>query len=49
MVFESRHDANDWTPLPECGAKPFRVRNVIAVPTHGRLSERLRQALHRLQ
>src|SRR5205823_5680269 len=36
MVFESLDDADDWTPMPECAAKPFRIRNVIAVPIRGR-------------
>jgi hypothetical protein len=48
MVFETQEAADDWTPRPECSAKPFRVNNVIAVPTHGRLSPRLRQTLRRL-
>jgi len=48
MVFESLDDADDWTPMPECAAKPFRIRNVIAVPIHGRLSAKLRHALKRL-
>ena len=48
MVFESLHDADDWTPMPECTAKPFRIRNVIAVPMHGRLSQELRHALRQL-
>jgi hypothetical protein len=48
MVFESLHDADEWKPMPECAAKPFRIRNVIAVPIHGRLSTKLRHALHRL-
>ena len=48
MVFESLDDADDWTPMPECAAKPFRIRNVIAVPIHGRLSAKLRRALKRL-
>lgn len=48
MVFESLHDAHEWTPMPECPAKPLRIRNVIAVPTHGRLSQKLRDALRRL-
>jgi len=48
MVFENLHDADEWAPMPECGAKPFRIRNVIAVPTHGQLSEKLRRALRRL-
>jgi hypothetical protein len=47
-VFESLRDADEWTPMPECTAKPFRIRNVIAVPTHGRLSQKLRNALRRL-
>jgi hypothetical protein len=47
-VFESLRDAGQWTPMPECAAKPFRVRNVIAVPTHGRLSPKLRDALRQL-
>lgn len=49
MVFESDRAADEWTPLPECGAKPFRVRNVIAVPTDGGLSQRVRHALMRLR
>jgi hypothetical protein len=48
MVFESLRDADKWTPMPECVAKPFRIRNVIAVPTHGRLSPKLRDALRQL-
>lgn len=48
MVFESLDDADDWIPMPECAAKPFRIRNVIAVPIHGRLSQKLRTALRRL-
>ena len=48
MVFESLRDAGQWAPMPECNAKPFRVRNVIAVPTHGRLSPKLRDALRQL-
>ena len=48
MVFETQGAADDWTPRPECSAKPLRVNNVIAVPTHGRLSRRLRQTLRRL-
>jgi hypothetical protein len=48
MVFESLHDADEWTPMPQCAARPFRVRNVIAVPTHGRLSQKLRDALRQL-
>jgi hypothetical protein len=48
MVFKNRHAADEWTPMPECGAKPLRVRNVIAVPTHGSLSPRLRRAIRRL-
>jgi hypothetical protein len=48
MVFESLHDADEWTPMPECAAKPFRIRNVIAVPTHGWLSQKLRDALRQL-
>jgi hypothetical protein len=48
MVFKSLRDAGQWTPMPECAAKPFRVRNVIAVPTHGRLSPKLRDALRQL-
>jgi hypothetical protein len=49
MVFEDGHAADNWMPRPECPAKPLRVRNVIAVPTHGRLSQRLRHAIHRLR
>ena len=49
IVFESRHTANEWTPMSECGAKPLRVDNIIAVPTHGRLSKRLRETLLRLE
>ena len=49
MVFASRRDAAEWTPMPECRAKPLRVANVIAVPTHGTLSRRLRQALARFR
>jgi hypothetical protein len=49
MVFESPQAADEWTPRAECAAKPFRVRNVIAVPIHGHLSRRLRQALRRLR
>jgi hypothetical protein len=48
MVFKSLRDAGQWTPMPECAAKPFRVRNVIPVPTHGRLSPKLRDALRQL-
>jgi hypothetical protein len=48
MVFESQEASDDWTPRPECSAKPLRVNNVIAVPTQGRLSPRLRQTLRRL-
>ena len=48
MVFESLRDADEWAPMPECVAKPFRIRNVIAVPTHGRLSQKLRDVLRRL-
>jgi hypothetical protein len=48
MVFEDGHAADEWTPMPECGAKPFRVRNVIAVPTQGSLSQRLRHAIRQL-
>jgi hypothetical protein len=48
MVFESLRDADEWTPMPECAAKPFRIHNVIAVPTHGRLSQKLRSALRQL-
>ena len=48
-VFATRRDAADWTPMPECGAKPLRVANVIAVPTHGVLSHRLYRALARLR
>lgn len=48
MVFESLQDADEWTPMPECGGKPLRVHNVIAVPTHGRLSQKLRDALRQL-
>ena len=48
MVFESLDDADDWTPMPECAAKPFRIRNVVAVPIRGRLSQKLRTALRRL-
>ena len=49
MVFESDDAADEWTPRPECGAKPLRVGNVIAVPTHGDLSPRLQHALERLR
>jgi hypothetical protein len=48
MVFKSLRDADEWTPMPECIAKPFRIRNVIAVPTRGRLSQKLRDALRQL-
>jgi hypothetical protein len=48
IVFETRRDADAWTPLPECGARPLRVANVIAVATHGHLSRRLQAALQRL-
>jgi hypothetical protein len=48
MVFKDRHAADEWTPVPECGAKPLRVRNVIAVPTHGSLSQPLRHAIRKL-
>ena len=34
--------------MPECAAKPFRIRNVVAVPIRGRLSQKLRTALRRL-
>lgn len=49
MVFESLRDASRWTARPECGAKPMRVANVIAVPTHGDISPRLRAALGELR
>jgi hypothetical protein len=48
LVFESLRDADEWTPMPECAAKPLRIRNVIAVPMHGRLSQNLRKALRRV-
>ena len=48
MVFKNRHAADGWTPMPECGAKFLRVRNVIAVPTRGSLSLRLRRAMRQL-
>jgi hypothetical protein len=48
MVFESLHDADEWTPMPECTARPLRLHNVIAVPTHERLSQKLRDALRQL-
>jgi hypothetical protein len=48
MVFNDGHAGDEWTPMPECGAKPFRVRNIIAVPTHGSLSQRLRQTIREL-
>jgi hypothetical protein len=48
MVFNDGSASDEWTPMPECGAKPFRMRNVIAVPTHGPLSQRLRQAIRQL-
>jgi hypothetical protein len=45
MVFEDMRAGDEWTPMPECGAKPLRVRNIIAVPTQGSLSWRLRHAI----
>jgi hypothetical protein len=45
MVFNDMHAGDEWTPMPECGAEPLRVRNIIAVPTHGSLSQRLRHAI----
>ena len=48
MVFEDGHAGDEWTPMPECGAKPLRIRNVIAVPTHGSLSQRLQHVIRQL-
>jgi len=48
MVFESRREADAWTPMQECGAKPLRVANLIAVATHGHLSQRLQAALQQI-
>ena len=48
IVFESRQAADEWTPRAECSAKPLRVKNLIAVPIHGHLSQRLRQTLRQL-
>ena len=48
MVFKDAHAADAWMPMPECGAKPLRVRNVVAVPTHGSLSQPLRHAIREL-
>jgi hypothetical protein len=45
MVFKDMRAGDEWTPMPECRAKPLRVRNIIAVPTHGSLSQRLRHAI----
>lgn len=48
MVFTDGHTADEWRPMPECGAKPLRVRNVVVVATHGSLSEQLRDAIRQL-
>jgi hypothetical protein len=49
IVFNRRRDADAWMPRPECGAQPMRVANVIAVPTQGHISRRLRAALQKLR
>ena len=48
MVFKDLDAADAWTPIPERVAKPLRARNVIAVPTHGSLSQRLRHTIRQL-